>query len=266
MLLLPPNNIAYSSGDGMDIDNITRLMAESINNRFTAADALRQGYNYRWANQTDQTNQTGMRFGDTGFREDNRLTYQYNGSAWRAVIGQRIIPSSVSGTGVTLDSLTGVVTFTGSASVGVPMSFDIRGAFPSDFRNFRVVIEMISSAADTGGQIILLNGTTADTATQYNAITGYDVGTTRTIGAGNGQIYWPALGIATRTALMDMRLYGITDATVASMYRNDAIGFSTANIAQQHMSGRYLTAKAHDGFRYLATQQISGRLYVEGTD
>jgi hypothetical protein len=45
-------------------------------------DKNRQGYNYRWANATARTNQTGMRSFDRGIQLDTGVEYVYDGTNW----------------------------------------------------------------------------------------------------------------------------------------------------------------------------------------
>lgn len=61
------------------------LETESSNQATSIQEALdfRQGYNFRWPDSTTQNSQTGMRAGDTGYREDIGVTYRYDGSAWK---------------------------------------------------------------------------------------------------------------------------------------------------------------------------------------
>jgi len=72
-----------TNGDDFDVPATTALLAQSVDAALTLNEGRRQGYNYRWANDSERAAQTGMRAGDTGFQVDTGFYYTRVGGSWK---------------------------------------------------------------------------------------------------------------------------------------------------------------------------------------
>lgn len=88
---------------------------------------------------------------------------RWDGSAWRPYGSGffPINPSSVSGTGVSVDA-NGTVVFTSATSV------NIDGVFSGDFTNYRIEFDMTAASTDIGVGLQLRSGGTSTTANYVN--------------------------------------------------------------------------------------------------
>ncbi|HWK19829.1 MAG TPA: hypothetical protein VNR37_03540 [Microbacteriaceae bacterium] len=73
---------------------------------------------------------------------DTAHTYESNGTVLTTVEAEtRILPTSVAGTGVTLDTAAAIVAFTASSSIS------INGCFTAEFNEYRIIIDIASASA-----------------------------------------------------------------------------------------------------------------------
>lgn len=159
MPVTSPDSIYYADGStAMSAEAISAAQATSVQDALD----VRQIKSYVWANATARGTQTGMTEGDMGYQRDTNEPYLYTGTAW--VVLQhpgltRIIPASVTGSGMTLNpdgSVTGVGVNPGS----------VNGVFTSAFRNYKMLIRKLNSS--TGWMRFRLRAAGADTTTGYD--------------------------------------------------------------------------------------------------
>lgn len=230
MPVTTPDSIFYPdvSVPASEIANLG-TMATSIQ----AALALRSRFDYVWANTAARTAQVGMVAGARGYQIDTGYDYKYNGSAWRnTTVGMvPVIPSSVSGTGITVgpSGIMPLVSATGT--------LQINGIFTSEFENYRMEIGITSSTANMTILGQLSNGGTPVTTAKYDnqSLTGSNLtasagtafGTTSwTMNAGSSatnRAHWlelnvkqPALAIQT-TILMNAAAYNNPQTTSSAI-------------------------------------------------
>lgn len=249
-----PDNIYYADGSTpMSAETISAAEATSVQD---ALDALihdtRQIQTFVWANSAARSSQAGMIAGDLGYQTDTGLTYRYNGSSWVAFYPGGmipIVPTGVSGTGVSRNTTTGLVTFTNSPSVSLD------GCFTSAFRNYRVLVD-ITSAANIAGMRMRASG--ADNSTSnYDRQT--DQGTVATASAANavGQTQWGAVFI-----LSASHTEGSADLTVF----NPRLAVRTRLTGNVYSSdATTATAVATIGARHRATTQFDGFSIIPGS-
>lgn len=164
MPVTSPDSIYYADGSTpIAIETITAAMATSVQD---ALDALvndaRQIQTFVWANTAARNAQTGMTEGDEGYQLDNNTNYQYTGTAWVAQYSGGlvpIVPTSVAGTGVSLNAATGLITTSSSTAV------NINGCFTSAFRNYRIFLESTGTAATV---VVTLRASGTDSITNYD--------------------------------------------------------------------------------------------------
>lgn len=263
-----PDGIYYADGSTpMSAEAISAAEATSVQN---ALDALvndtRQIQTFVWANAAARTAQTGMIAGDFGFQTDTSTTYRYVNSAWAIFYpGAMVdaIPTSVAGTGVTLNTTTGLVTFTSTTALR------LNGCFTSAFRNYRIVFDATGTAATaalnlgvagvdstTGYDITenlarngVVSSSTALNATAW-AITGATGG--NTTHAGVIEVFVPAIARETRIISM------------VGSHANPAVS-SVAN-ALKIGYGTHRPTTAYDGFVLSFSAAQSGTVQVMGVN
>lgn len=135
----------------------------TIQNDISALQTATGVKNYRWADATERAAQTGMEEGDRGYQEDTGLDYYYDGSNWLVNLpGLNLVtPSSVAGSGATLQGRGVVVLSSVTGAVG------IEGVFTSRFRNYRVLMDLTTSANVVLG-LQLRQGSTNATGSVYD--------------------------------------------------------------------------------------------------
>lgn len=171
-----------------------------------------------------------------------------------------VIPTSVSGTGVTLGA-GGKVSFTGSSFVVV------NGCFTSDFDTYRIEVDSTSSGAATYTWVMRLAGT--------NATTAYDLQTNATVNATN----FPAQSLNQAAFTMNAQAFAGQVNMTIDLY-NPALAVATTGLAtvggaanpmtttaaliqQSFLSHR--TTTAYDGFRLSAsTGTMAGSIRIYG--
>src|SRR5690606_4537248 len=118
---------------------------------------------FRWADATERAAQTGMVEGDRGYQEDTGFDYYYDGSNWLVNLpGLNLVtPSSVVGSGASVSGRGVVVLSSVTGDVG------IEGVFTSRFRNYRVLID-ITTSANILAQLRLRQGSTDATGSSYD--------------------------------------------------------------------------------------------------
>lgn len=168
-----------------------------------------------------------------------------------------IIPS-VSGSGVSVDTATGVVSFTSATSIV------ISNAFTSDYRNYRINVESTGTAAtlemklragstnsSTGydrTEIVIRNATVA-TNTSAGSTSNTISGISNTLIQGDMEISNPA--VATQTKML----------TRFGVHANPAVQSTANGIVMRYVT--HTPAEAYDGaeFTYSAAQTGTMRIY-----
>lgn len=159
-----PDNIYYADGSTpMSAEAISAAEATSVQNALNSLiNNTRQIRAFVWADTAARNDQIGMTEGDIGYQLDSDTNYQYTGSVWVARYAGGlvpIVPTSVAGTGVSLNAGTGLITTTNATTA------NINGCFTSVFRNYRIFIESTGTASTL---VVTLRASGTD------SITGYD--------------------------------------------------------------------------------------------
>ena len=170
----------------------------------------------------------------------------------------RVVPTSVSGSGVTV-ATTGLVTFTSATEINV------NGCFTSAWRNYRIVCESTGTA---GNHIVnLRDGTT-------NITTGYDRtenlsrnGTTSSSTSLNGS-GWGVMGLSNTLVQWDMEIsapqlaVATTGLSRGGSHSNPAVSNTSNGLTLNYLTHR--TATAYDGLRLIIGAAQTGTLQVYG--
>ncbi|UXO93841.1 hypothetical protein Pan2_22 [Pseudanabaena phage Pan2] len=262
MPVTSPDSIYYADGSTpIAIETITAAMATSVQDAFNSRIVnRRQIQTFVWANAAARTAQTGMIAGDFGYQTDTGLTYRYNGSSWVVAYSSGLtnaIATSVSGTGVARDSVTGAITLTNATAVTV------NGVFTSAFRAYEINYDTNGTAAGVTLQL-RASGTTSTTGYDLtenlarNAVTSSSTvlnqaswalsAGTNTRHAGGLRIFAPQ--VAVETALIANT--GVhANPAVSSVANGSKVSFAT-----------HRTAAAYDGFVLTFSAAQSGSLRI----
>lgn len=168
-----------------------------------------------------------------------------------------IKPSSVAGTGVSIDSL-GRVVFSAATSVNV------NGVFSSDFRDYILEYELTSTSADLGSQL-RLRASGTDAATNYS--NHYLQGTGTSAGsatAGDTTVTYLQIGTGSQTnSRMTVRRPAISGTTG---FRTEFGAFTAAGAGFEGIiTARHTTSAAYDGFSIIPTTgNITGLVRILG--
>ena len=163
MAATTPDNIGYiTTADTVTPATESAAQATSIQ----AAFSVRQVKTFKAANAAGVVAITGMAEGDIADQADTDLQYRYTGTVWRAYGYSGlipIIPTSVSGTGVSVSS-NGVITMS-----GVPgcTAATINGVFNSLYGNYLITYDITASGSITDGTIRLTSSGTPTAASGY---------------------------------------------------------------------------------------------------
>lgn len=154
MNLTSPDNIAYAStSDDLSVEDITAAMATSVQDALDdLVNDTRQRQTYRWADTTARTGQTGMQAGDEGYQIDTATDYIYTGSAWVVNTGGLI----------RLNRQT--------ITAGSPGNVD--GIFTSAFRNYRIVVDGITSGNANILMVLRVGGVASVTNYDFTQVSG----------------------------------------------------------------------------------------------
>lgn len=157
MPVTSPDNIYYQ-----DTSTTWSAATESATQATSIQNALgtRAQRTYKWANAAARAEQTGMTSGDLGIQLDTQALYRYNGTAWRNASNGLIpiVPSTVSGTGVSVDAHGRI-----NISSGTTISAT---CFSSEFTNYKVIVRATVSAS-TGDPLLKLRLGSTDTSVNY---------------------------------------------------------------------------------------------------
>jgi hypothetical protein len=239
-------------------------LAGSVQDAFDSSREDRQLQTFDWANSSERASQTGMTEGAIGYQRDTDVYYTYTGTIWAPLITPGglvpIVPTSVAGTGVSVNTTTGLVTFTTASAA------NINGCFTSAFRNYRVLVDVptTSTALDL---TLRLRVSGAD-----NSSAVYDgqglFGTTATASAAAtaaGTIWGLAVGArAQHAATLEFIAPQLSTRTAfkSETWSNDASG---TNQGVSVRAGFHRTASGFDGFSLIAsTGTMTGTLKIYG--
>ena len=244
--------------------SIETLMAAAATSQQGVIDDLvlgkRQIQTYKWANSTARLSQTGMAEGDMGFQLSDDSRWYYNGTQWVALYSSGlvpIIPTSVAGSGVGMDTSTGIVSFTTSSSVSV------NGCFTSLFRNYMCIASVTARSVNSFSRLYLR-------ATGTNLTTGYDLvrtvfGATVTTGqlANNADIPMGSTNAASQNYTIDFRQPQLAAQTGYNTKTLEA--FAAAAPTSVISDGSTRLTSAYDGFTIdTAAGTMNGVLRVYG--
>lgn len=173
-----PDNIYYADGSTpMSAEAISAAEATSVQAALNAKiNNTRQIQSFVWANAAARNAQTGMTEGDVGYQLDNNTNYLYTGTAWIARYSGGlvpIVPTSVAGTGVSLNATTGLVTFSAATTISV------NGCFTSTFRNY-LILPVVTSRSTNSFTAFKLRASGTDLSTGYDLVRTIRAGTATT--------------------------------------------------------------------------------------
>lgn len=264
MPVTSPDSIYYVDTSTADsIATITAAQATSIQAALTdRLTGKRQMQTYKWANATARGAQTGMTEGDIGDQADTEQRWRYNGTAWANItIGLfPIIPTSVSGTGVTLGAA-GKITLAGAAAVTV------NGVFSSAYDNYLIQWDTPTHPnVDTTLQL-RVGGTTAVLAGSYGTQrTWGNTTVTTTVNNGAASTFWSvdtASAGATLGASGEITLFG---PALPSATRGLERWQNASSVTAMWMGSGSLyhsVATAYDGFVFTSSG-MTGAIRVFG--
>lgn len=187
----------------------------------------------------------------------------YDGSTWRPlnVSEQPVLPSSVSGTGVSLNTATGLITLSGATSIIV------NGCFTADFSRYRIRGIMQYSAGNTTVTMNLRAGGTNSTASVYDKTEFLARNGGLTTATSTAETSW-GMGTGTTTRLIDMMLYEPSTAS-ATFGQMNSVGITNPmaqnnNNAVMGTSFLHRTSAAYDGFAMTPAASCNGVIRIFG--
>ena len=261
-----PDNIYYADGSTpMSAETISAAEATSVQEALNAKiNDTRQIQTFVWADTAARNAQTGMTEGDFGYQLDNDLTYRYTGSIWTPsylTSSARAIPTSVAGTGVALNSVTGVVTLTNATSVG------LNGCFTSTFRNYRIVFDATGTASQVN---LLLRVGGVDSTTGYDFTEGLNrngaSSSSTALNASSWALSGATGGNTTHAGTVDIFVPNVTRETRILSSVGSHANPAASNVANAFKSGygTHRPTVAYDGFVLLFSAAVSGTVQVVG--
>lgn len=170
----------------------------------------------------------------------------------------KIIPNSVSGSGVSL-SADGDVTFTSATSIGV------LGCFSSDFRNYRIYYDSSGTAATLSFRLLVgstpsttnydrtelvARNATVSSSTVLNGTSGTIIGFANTLMQADIDISGPNLAIPT------------TMLTRGAVHANPAVQNTANGLVTNYITHRPSTA--YNGFDFTLSNAQSGQITIYG--
>lgn len=193
---------------------------------------------------------------------------QYAGTKWLPVGGNLpILPTSVAGTGVTLDSATGLVTFTAAtAAVGVSLN----GVFTDDFTLYRIFADIPTTSVAGGVPLWLRKAGVLSVAGYDRLVSTSAGGAAAPVDATNiNQASWPIAAATTNVHTLDILLLrpGVATKTQGSFEVNGTTDPPTAAGAFARAEGQlwHRTADIYDGFTIApSTGTFTGTVGVQG--
>lgn len=225
----------------------------------SAVSAVRQVRTYKWANAAARNSQAGMSEGDLGDQADTDQRWRYSGSAWVDITTGLfpVIPTSVAGSGVTLNA-SGKITFNTASTVS------INGCFTSAYENYQIIMNVTSKSTGSNVQMRLrLAGTDATGASDYTSQRTYSNATTVVTARITANAWELEAGTLTTTDI-DAKIFAPMLAARTRL-NSLAIGSSDTVIYASSLGGRHLQSTGYDGASFLPTSgDMTGTLRIYG--
>lgn len=193
---------------------------------------------------------------------------QYAGTKWLPMGGNLpILPTSVAGTGVTLDSATGLVTFTAATAAA---GASLNGVFTDDFTLYRIFAD-IPTTSVAGGVTLWLRKAGVLSVAGYDRLVSTSAGgAAAPVDATNlNQASWPIAAATTNVHTLDILLLrpGVATKTQGSFEVNGTTDPPTAAATFARAEGQlwHRTADSYDGFTIApSTGTFTGTVSVQG--
>lgn len=190
--------------------------------------------------------------------------YQWNGTAWIASPAQNdiglqpVIPASVAGTGVVLNS-DGSVTCTASSTISV------NGCFTAAYKNYLVVFDKTASSAANGGGVKLRAAGVDDVTANYDEQQWWTTGTTATAQAITGAAQFNAETVAGTEDIAEWKFWSPALARATKLDIVSSVWSSATVAVKAIIAGRHALATGYDGFSFVAsTGTITGTFRIYG--
>lgn len=191
----------------------------------------------------------------------NSSTYQWNGSGWVILPPSPLIIPTVSGTGVSVDATTGLVTFTSATVITVD------GAFLSAFRKTKISLQSLNNSG-TATMIFRTAAPADDTSSKYDRTEILARNATVASATSVSQSSWTLVGVANTLVHAELEFVGAAAASPTTgflkvgVHSNPAVQ-NTSNIFDEF----YLTQQestAFGGFKITFTAACSGTIRITG--
>lgn len=231
---------------------------------FTAADAnilMRQGLivvGSESERDAIDSPTAGMRV----YRSDTGKTEAFDGSGWLVLVEPglgSIVPSSVSGTGVSVDAA-GRVSFTSATEI------TLDGVFSAAYRNYRILIDSTGTAA--GLSCVLRTGGGTDVTSLYDRTELLARNGTATSSTALNASSWSILGFVSVLIQADIEVSGpfqalaTTAISRAGGHTNPAAQSTSNGVVTNYFTHR--TAASYAGMKFTYTNAQSGSIRVYG--
>lgn len=245
------------------IETITAAMADSVADALDALEAVTEVYQYRWADANARNAETGMRAGDRGYQVDTNVEYWYSGSAWLVNMPglNLIVPTSVSGSGVTVSNR-GTVTCTAATA---PI---INGVFTSRFANYAIEIDLTISAAAALRLQLSASGTPATTAYDNQRLVVISTAANASQALNDsGFLIGGALSVASAQHAGTVKLYrpAVAVGTAGTVHMAVNANPMTVNTGQHIGALMHRPTTAYDGLAFVpASGNLTGTIRVYG--
>jgi hypothetical protein len=194
------------------------------------------------------------------YESDTGFTRISNGTAWLMVSSGMvpIIPTSVAGTGVTVDAK-GRVTFTAATALS------LNGVFATAFDNYRVLMHVQSASVALGGSIRLRASGTDDANNYYSNQQTYTSGAAITTAATASVSSWAFSAVAGTEHQTIADLFAPALALPTLMRLNNSTFTGVTSNGTTDYAGRQSQAAAYDGLSIIASSgNMTGTLRVYG--
>lgn len=180
----------------------------------------------------------------------------WSGTGWVGATGRvPIVPTSVSGSGVTLGP-GGAIILTAATAVSV------NGCFTTEFDNYEIVIDVVSPAVEVLNMQLRAGGANITTA-NYNRQFLFAIGTTTTAAGAVGQPNWQLSPLDTNGAAGTINLFAPALPRNTRMLA-DLIS-TTANTVVSRLGGHFLLGTVVDGFSITTSAStITGTFRIYG--
>lgn len=171
-----------------------------------------------------------------------------------------VVPSAVSGTGVTVDALSGTVSFSSSTTIAID------GCFSSTYRNYKIIVESTGTSSNLNAN---LRASGSDVTTSN-----YDkteiLARNATVASSTlvAQSNWNFMGVGNTLIQADMDLSGpflavpTTAISRAGVHSNPAVQNTSNAFIQGYLSHRLSTS--YDGIKFTYSAAQSGTVRVYG--